>query len=205
MKLLHQQVLVALAFAIASMLSSCVTTQPQNAGANYLAGLGGPVPQHPQRLGVAEPVSYWDDDGSPGQPWILVDLNKQVAKFYRGDHVIGVAAISSGTEGRNTPPGTYKILEKKQEHYSSKYGHVEDASGRIINDDATPRSPVPPGGKYVPAAMPFWMRLTNDGIGLHQGYLPGYPASHGCIRMDRNYVPIFFKHAYVGMPVKVVR
>jgi len=189
-------------FAVA--LCSCATTQ-QPTGADYLTGLGGPVPQHPQRLGVAEPVSYWDDDGSPGQPWILVDLNRQVAKFHRGDHVIGVAAISSGTEGRNTPAGRYTILERKLDHHSTSYGHVEDASGRIVNDDATPRSAVPPGGKYVPAPMPFWMRLTWDGVGMHQGFLPGYPASHGCIRMDRNIVPKFFQNTYVGMPVTVVR
>ncbi|TLD72363.1 hypothetical protein FEM03_03125 [Phragmitibacter flavus] len=186
-------------------LSSCVTTPEPNAGADYLSGLGGQVPQNPQRLDVAEPVSYWDDDGSSGQPWVLVDLNKQVAKFHRGNHVIGVAAISSGTHGRNTPAGNYKIIEKKREHFSNLYGHVEDASGRIVNDDATPRSSVPPGGKYVPAAMPYWMRLTNTGVGMHQGFLPGYPASHGCIRMDRNIVPVFYQHAFVGMPVTVVR
>lgn len=195
-----------LTFAIFALsLTSCVTTTPQNPGADYLSGLGGQVPQNPQRLDVAAPVSYWDDDGSPGQAWVLVDLNKQVAKFHRGDHVIGVAAISSGTHGRNTPAGSYKVLEKKREHFSGSYGHVEDSSGRIINDDATPRSSVPPGGKYVPAAMPYWMRLTWDGVGMHQGFLPGYPASHGCIRMDRNMVPKFFEHAYVGMPVTVVR
>lgn len=188
----------------ALLLSSCATTT-QEVGADYLTGLGGAVPQHPERLGVAEPVSYWDDDGSSGQPWILVDLNHQVAKFYRGDHVIGVAAISSGTEARKTPAGDYKILEKDIDHESSSYGHVEDASGRMVNDDATPRSPVPPGGRYVPAPMHYFMRLTWDGVGMHQGFLPGYAASHGCIRMDRNIVPKFYENAYLGMPVKVVR
>lgn len=187
----------------AVLLSACATSQPS--GADYLAGLGGSVPQAPQQLGVAEQVSYWDDDGSTGPTWVLVDLKNQVAKFHRGNHVIGIAAISSGTEGRLTPAGNYKILEMKREHHSTSYGHVEDASGKIVNDDATPRSSVPPGGRYVPAPMPFWMRLTWDGVGMHQGYLPGYPASHGCIRMDRNIVPKFFEHAYVGMPVTVVR
>ena len=53
--------------------------------------------------------------------------------------------------------------------------------------------------------MPYWMRLTNTGVGMHQGFLPGYAASHGCIRMDKNVVRNFYHAAHVGMRVKVVR
>lgn len=185
------------------LLSSCVT--PQNAGSDYLTGLGGSVPTSPTTLGVAEHVSYWDDDGSSGNSYIVVDLKRQVAEFYRGGHVIGVAAISSGTEIRATPSGTYKILEKHKDHFSSKFGSIEDASGNVVNNDATPQTSVPPGCRYVPAPMTYFMRLTHDGVGMHQGYLPGYPASHGCIRMDRNIVTKFFANATVGMPVQVIR
>lgn len=185
------------------LLSSCVTPQP--AGDDYLAGLGGPVPVSPTTLGIAEQVSYWDDDGSSGNSYIVVDLKRQVAQFYRGGHVIGVAAISTGTEIRATPSGNYKILEKHKDHFSSKYGSIEDASGNVVNNDATPKTPVPSGCRYVPAPMTYFMRLTTDGVGMHQGYLPGYPASHGCIRMDRNIVPKFFANATVGMPVQVIR
>ena len=170
-----------------------------------------PVPQPPPPGTVTQQppswtnISYWDDDGSRGTPWMQVDLSRQVATFFRGDNPIGVAAISSGTEERATPAGEYRILEKLEEKYSTKYGHVEDSSGRVVNDDATPSSPVPPGGRYVPAPMPFWMRLTNTGVGMHQGFLPGYAASHGCIRMDKNVVQKFFRAAHVGMRVKVVR
>ncbi|MEY4483935.1 MAG: hypothetical protein RL693_1387 [Verrucomicrobiota bacterium] len=189
--------------ACAFLLSSCASTQ--TAGSDYLTGLGGPVPTAPATLGVAEQVSYWDDDGSSGNSYIVVDLKRQVAQFYRGGHVIGVAAISSGTEIRATPAGNYKILEKHKDHFSSKYGSIEDASGNVVNNDATPKTPVPPGCHYAPAPMTYFMRLTNDGVGMHQGYLPGYPASHGCIRMDRNIVPKFFENATVGMPVQVIR
>ncbi|MFZ4766527.1 MAG: L,D-transpeptidase family protein [Roseimicrobium sp.] len=185
-------------------LASCGTTSSHR-GSDYLAGLGYTPPQAPQVLGVAEHTSYWDDDGSSGSSYMVVDLRRQVAEFYRGGHVIGVAAISSGVENRRTPAGDYKILEKDIDHVSSLYGTVEDGSGKVVNIDATPRSSVPPGCRYVPAPMYFFMRLTYDGVGMHQGFLPGYPASHGCIRMDRNVVPKFFENAYVGMPVKVVR
>lgn len=198
------RVLPILAAALSLFLVSCETTNQHN-GADYLAGLGGAVPQAPQQMGVAEHVSYWDDDGTVGPQYIVVDLRRQVAEFYRSGHVIGVAAISSGTEMRATPGGEYKILEKDIDHVSSSYGLIEDSAGNVVNADATPKTPVPPGCRYVPAPMNFFMRLTWDGIGMHQGFLPGYPASHGCIRMDRNVVPKFFENSYKGMPVKVIR
>jgi lipoprotein-anchoring transpeptidase ErfK/SrfK len=190
----------------AFLLASCVSNKPQeNPGADYLAGLGNAAPQAPQSLGVAEHTSYWDDDGTSGSAYIVVDLRRQVAEFYRGGHIIGVAAISSGVENRATPAGDYKILEKDIDHKSSSYGIIEDGGGNTVNADATPKTPRPPGTRYVPAPMNFFMRITWDGVGMHEGYLPGYPASHGCIRMDRRVVPKFYENAYVGMPVKVVR
>jgi lipoprotein-anchoring transpeptidase ErfK/SrfK len=187
------------------LLASCGGTKSTKGGSDYLAGLGAAPPQAPQMLGVAEHTSYWDDDGSGGPGSIVVDLRRQVAEFYRGGRIIGVAAISSGVENRRTPAGEYKILEKDIDHCSTKYGTIEDGSGNVVNADATPSTSVPGGCHYVPAPMHYFMRLTNDGVGMHQGFLPGYPASHGCIRMDRNVVPKFYENARVGMPVKVVR
>ncbi len=132
-----------------------------------------------------------------------VDLRRQVATFYRGRNKVGVAAISSGDERHRTPDGNYRILEKLKDKYSTSYGHVEDARGRVVNRDATPRSRVPSGCRYKPAPMPYWMRLTWSGIGMHQGFLPGYAASHGCIRMDKKVVRQFYNAATVGMKVKV--
>ncbi len=191
-------------FAALSLLFLVSCQTPQPTGADYLIGLGGAAPQAPPSLGVGEQVSYWDDDGSQGPSHIVVDLNLQVARYYRGNRVIGVAAIATGKEGRNTPPGNYKIMEKDPTHKSSSYGWIEDQVHKVVNEDATPRTPVPPGCRYVPAPMPWFMRLRSDGVGMHEGYLPGYPASHGCIRMDRGVVKKFYDHAYVGMPVEVI-
>ena len=158
------------------------------------------VPEVPQA--PAGP-SYWNDTQTGGTPWIEVDLDRQLATFYRGQNKMGVAAISSGNESHRTRNGTYSILEKVLDKYSNRYGCVEDAHGTVVNNDATPGSRVPPGCRYVPAPMPYWMRLTSGGIGMHQGYLPGYPASHGCIRLDRKVAPDFYNAAHVGMKVKV--
>lgn len=202
---LKKLLLPAAALALSLLASSCKTPSSGPPGSDYLAGLGAMPPQAPQTLGVSEHTSYWDDDGSSGPSYIVVDLRRQVAEFWRAGHIIGVAAISSGVENRKTPAGDYKILEKDIDHVSSLYGTVEDAAGNVVNIDATPKSHVPPGCRYVPAPMHYFMRLTYDGVGMHQGFLPGYPASHGCIRMDRNVVPKFYENAYLGMPVKVVR
>ena len=192
--------------SLAILAASCASTKPKPvaAGSDYLTGLGGDVPTSPSRLGVTEHISYWDDDGSGGSPHIVVDLHRQVAEFYRGQKVVGVAAISSGKEGRNTPSGEYKILEKDPTHHSASYGCIYDADHHIVNDDATPKSPVPAGCHYEPAPMPWFMRIRWDGVGMHEGYLPGYPASHGCIRTDPKFVQTFYNNAYVGMPVTVV-
>jgi lipoprotein-anchoring transpeptidase ErfK/SrfK len=194
--------LIPLALAALGLLGSCVHTDPP--GTTPMGGDLAMPPQPAQPLSWAN-ISYWDDDGSTGEPWMLVDLGRQVATFYRGGNRIGAAAISSGTEERQTPAGEYRILEKLEEKYSTKYGHIEDPTGRVVNDDAMPTTPVPPGCRYVPAPMPYWMRLTSTGVGMHQGFLPGYAASHGCIRMDRNVVQKFYHAAHVGMRVKVVR
>jgi lipoprotein-anchoring transpeptidase ErfK/SrfK len=191
------------ALATALTLASCYHTRPPSQTNPPPAG--NPAAGHSLQPASWVHISFWDDDGSPGPPWMLVDLGRQVATFFRGENRIGVAAISSGTEERRTPAGEYRILEKLEEKYSTKYGHIEDSTGHVVNQDATPASPVPPGCRYVPAPMPFWMRLTSDGVGMHQGFLPGYAASHGCIRMDKNVVQRFFHAAHVGMRVKVVR
>jgi len=195
---------IQMTFAAAALcvLSSCYYAAPPMPGP---PGGNAALPVASRQPPAWNKISYWDDDGSPGAPWMLVDLGRQVATFFRGENRIGVAAISSGTEERQTPAGEYRILEKLADKYSTSYGHIEDSAGRVVNDDATPRSPVPSGCRYVPAPMPFWMRLTWGGVGMHQGFLPGYAASHGCIRMDRSVVQHFFNAAHVGMRVKVVR
>src|SRR4029450_7580752 len=68
--------------------------------------------------------------------------------------------------------------------------------------DADADMPVSPGGKFIPAPMHYFMRFTGAD-GLHAGYLPGYPASHGCVRMPQEYAIAFFNSVSVGTPVTV--
>ncbi|MBV8225714.1 MAG: L,D-transpeptidase, partial [Verrucomicrobia bacterium] len=89
------------------------------------------------------------------------------------------------------------------DHRSRSFGSVIDAYGRVVNSNATSRSYVPAGCHYRPAPMPYFMEFS-PAIGMHAGYLPGYPASHGCVRMPRDLAEQFFERVQTGTPVTVV-
>ncbi len=154
----------------------------------------------------ADRVMYqWYDDGGPGEVSLEIRLRDQIADVRRGGRDIGWCYVATGKEGRSTSPGSYKITEKIVDKHSNAYGWIENEYGEVTNDDATPRTPLQPGERYVPAPMPYWMRLTDYGIGMHVGNIPspGETASHGCIRMPEEFVPTLFDQVKVGTPVKI--
>ena len=108
----------------------------------------------------------------------VVSLSKQRITVYDADGWTLRAPVSSGQPGYDTPAGIYSIIEKEEEHYSNRY------------DDAE---------------MPFMQRITWSGIALHAGPLPGYPASHGCIRMPYEFAQRLFDITEIGMRVIVSR
>ncbi len=136
---------------------------------------------------------------------LIIDISLQRAMLYNGDIVALDYPISSGTESHPTPPGDYKILEKTKDKRSNAYGKIVDTNGDIINADASARkSKVPAGSEFVGAPMPYWMRLTWDGVGHHVGNVPRYPASHACIRGSKSVVPLVFSKVKIGTLVKIV-
>lgn len=160
----------------------------------------------PQEPSKADRVMYqWYDDGGPGAVSIEIDLSDQIATVKRGGREIGWCYVATGKEGRATRPGSYRITEKIVDKYSNRYGWIENEAGEVTNSDASPSSPVGPGERYMPAPMPYWMRLTDYGIGMHVGNIPepGSPASHGCIRMPKPFVPTLFNEVKIGTPVKI--
>ena len=148
-------------------------------------------------------ASYWDEKGSGGRPKIVIDLGAQRAYFYRGDQMVGVSIVSTGREGYNTPPGEFRVIEKDPTHVSSIYGEYVDRSGQVVmeNVDVT-KDARPRGTVFRGASMPFFLRI-HGGIGMHAGYLPGYPASHGCIRLPKDMAVRFYQNAAVGTPVVI--
>jgi lipoprotein-anchoring transpeptidase ErfK/SrfK len=140
----------------------------------------------------------------PGKVSVVIDLADQHAYLYAGGEPVLSAPISSGREGHNTAGGKYRIIEKDIDHRSSVYGAYEK-DGVIVKEDANVlKDPKPPGAYFVGAPMPYFLRIY-DGVGMHEGYLPGYPASHGCIRMPGSKAKRFFAAVKVGTPVIVRR
>ena len=189
-------------------LTACGPSGPRTSG--YMAGVGGPVhqqvsngPHHPAPA-IPDDISYWDGDGATGSPLIKIQRKEQKALFYKGGVLVGVSKISSGSEDHATRPGTYKITQKSKDHKSSLYGVFKDkTTGMTTNDNVDVRVDKPkPNEIYYAAPMPNFMRF-DGGIGMHTGYLPGYAASHGCIRMPHEMSEKFFENVSVGTPVIV--
>jgi lipoprotein-anchoring transpeptidase ErfK/SrfK len=133
---------------------------------------------------------------------VEIDLEEQTAYLVRGRQVVLATPISTGRSGHLTEAGSFRIIEKERNHFSSLYGKIVDRNGRTVVADADADMAVPRGGKFLAAPMRYFMRF-HDAIGMHAGYLPGYPASHGCVRLPEQNAIAFFNAVEVGTPVHV--
>jgi lipoprotein-anchoring transpeptidase ErfK/SrfK len=138
-----------------------------------------------------------------GRLSIAVSLRAQEAYLYSGGYRIASSRISSGREGYRTPVGHFQVIRRDEDHRSSLYGDYADDSGRVVKANVDiRRDPKPSHSHFVGAPMPYFLEFS-PGYGLHQGYLPGVPASHGCIRMPYWKARQFYNAARVGTPVMV--
>ncbi|MGA7273354.1 MAG: L,D-transpeptidase family protein [Candidatus Udaeobacter sp.] len=186
-------------FGVVLLVVGCGEDPRYSASTQYLGGTYGGAEGGPPR----DTVSYWDGDQASGSPSIKISLGEQRAYFYKGGVLVGVSQLSTGREGKNTSPGTYRIIGKDVNHASSLYGdYVDDAGNVVMPNIELGKDPKPPGAHYKGASMPYYMQIA-PGFGLHAGYLPGYPASHGCIRMPEFMAVDFFKSVSVGTPVTI--
>src|SRR6476619_5599805 len=149
------------------------------------------------------PQGYWNGDGISGSPKIIVSIADQRAYFYKGKQLVGESTVSTGKPGFGTPPGYYTVFWKDAEHVSSVFGDYVDDLGNVVKSNIDSRKDSkPPGSHYDGARMPFAM-FFRGGYAMHQGYVPPYAASHGCIRVPREMAQTFFDNAPVGTPVIV--
>jgi lipoprotein-anchoring transpeptidase ErfK/SrfK len=160
------------------------------------------------REGVARTrYSYWSDEEVSAPLRVRIDLSEQTAYFFRGDVKVGQSRVATGTAGHSTPTGSFTISQKVAAKRSTLYGRIYDAGGKVVVHDAdTRRHSIPEGGKFVGCPMPYWMRLTGSGVGMHVGPIPnpGSPASHGCVRMPREMARTLFAKASAGTRVTIV-
>ena len=131
-----------------------------------------------ERFGVAdlEPGKYlWAPEiPASGDTRIVISLSDQMGYVYRAGQLVGVTTVSSGKEGADTPTGVFPILQKNKDHRSNKYNS---------------------------APMPYMQRLNWYGVALHGGHNPGYPASHGCVRLPMKFAAKLFQLTRTGTPV----
>lgn len=138
-----------------------------------------------------------------GKASVVVSLSRQEAVLLRGGEEVAVSRISTGREGHDTPTGRFSVIRKDQDHRSSLYGDFVDDSGRVVKANVDTRKQSRPAGThFVGAPMPYFVEF-KPGFGLHAGHLPGYPASHGCVRMPYWRARQFFNAVHIGTPVTV--
>ena len=118
-----------------------------------------------------------DDDLSLGEISVVINRTSQIAFVYRGMTLVAVSSVSTGKPGKRTPLGDFTVLQKKIWHRSNLYSN---------------------------APMPYMQRLTWDGIALHAGVNPGYPASHGCIRLPNGFAQLLYGVTKMGAAVAVI-
>ena len=191
---------VILCVGLISLIAGCGEDTRYSGNTQYLGGgVYGGAPSGPPR----DTVSYWDGDSVSGNPSVKISLGEQRAYFYKSGVLVGVSQLSTGREGLNTPLGNFKIIQKDKDHASTLFGDYVDSAGNVVkpNVDVT-KDPKPPGTHFRGTPMPYFMRIVS-GTGMHAGYLPGYPASHGCIRMPEFMAENFFKSVSVGTPVTI--
>lgn len=146
---------------------------------------------------------------NPDNSTVVVSISQQRAflKIRGTDSVYIDTPISSGKRSGSTPTGEFTVLQKDADHRSSIYGdYVDRRSGRTVRSGISLKvDSAPAGTKYLGAPMKFFCRLTWNGVGMHVGILPGYPASHGCIRLPSDIAPLIYQKVKIGTPVSVVQ
>jgi lipoprotein-anchoring transpeptidase ErfK/SrfK len=149
------------------------------------------------------PAGWWNDDDASGSAKIVVHIGEQKAYFYKGKRVVGETTVSTGKPGFSTPPGHYTVLSKDAGHVSTVFGDYVDDYGNVVRSNVDSRKDARPKGSHFDGArMPYAM-FFRGGYAMHQGYVPPFAASHGCIRLPGQMAVRFFENAPVGTPVTV--
>lgn len=137
---------------------------------------------------------------------VHICLPQQRGRLYVDGKVAADWPVSTGVDGRETPTGSYTIIEKKKDYASNLYGNIKNAAGKTVkhNADVT-KDPIPEGGRFVGSPMPNWQRLTWDGLGMHTGKVQaGKRLSHGCIRTPNAMASELFSITGMGTRVYVM-
>jgi lipoprotein-anchoring transpeptidase ErfK/SrfK len=200
---------------LALLLGAALLALPARADNSWFSSTHASHPDYPKG-----PVSrnYSQDDRIRYQLWpytwnpnpdepithITINIAQQMVYVYQGDHLAAKSPVTTGKPGHETPTGHFSIIRKDINHKSNLYGLIVDDHGQVVDDNADTTKKLGPGQVYDQADMPYYMRLREDGTGMHGGYMPGYPASHGCIRLPFAFAELLYSNVSTGTPVDIV-
>ena len=159
---------------------------------------------------VRQPVFHVDQDRydalKPADARISIDLATQKARLLdRHGEVAVETDVSTGKPGHETPTGTFRIMEKIEEKRSTLYGRYKDSKSGVDLGSTLDHPKPPKDAIYEGYSMPYWMRLTHDGVGMHVGQVvPGEAVSFGCVRVPATVQPLLFAKAKVGTRVEIL-
>ena len=149
------------------------------------------------------------DQATPGNVSVYVSLGKQRAYLKVGDEVGIDTPISSGKRAGMTPKGRFVVVQKDPDHKSSLYGAFVDKNDMIVRAGVSAKIDSAPSGTHFKGAPMKWFMRFGEALqsqraeGMHVGILPGYPASHGCVRLPEKIAPIIYGKVSVGTPVTI--
>ncbi|MBK1642131.1 hypothetical protein CKO12_09630 [Chromatium okenii] len=191
----------------AAPVPSEVAAQPSEAATPATTVLADAAPEEPIKEVKLAPSALFEWNGNGRRvSRITIDTDKQKARFYAGNDELGWSMVATGVANYPTPTGQFNVIEKVENKRSNLYGKVLSRRGSVIRTNAKMgRDSIPAGSRFEGAHMPFFMRLTGDGVGLHAGPIPnpGSPASHGCIRLPSKLAPVLFNHVSIGTEVAI--
>jgi lipoprotein-anchoring transpeptidase ErfK/SrfK len=201
---LMRNIPVALACMAMLMLGACASYDGRlNSSATQYLGTDGSIVTRTSTASLADRISYWAGESASGPAHIVISIPEQKLFYYKGGKLVGISAVSTGREGHDSPVGNFKVQKKEKEHASNLYGDFVDASGTAVVKNVTYKVDVPPPGTHFQGSSMQWFMQFAPGVGMHKGFLPGVPDSHGCIRLPERMAKIFYDVTPLGTPVTV--
>jgi lipoprotein-anchoring transpeptidase ErfK/SrfK len=143
------------------------------------------------------------DTMTPDNSHVLISIAHQRVYLMVGDEIGLDSPISTGKAGHETPAGKFTVQEKDPNHQSSLYGSFFDRNNRVVRAGVSLHIDSAPSGTHFAGAPMQWFCRFHDAVGMHVGILPGYPASHGCVRLPADIAPLIYAKVKVGTHVDV--
>jgi lipoprotein-anchoring transpeptidase ErfK/SrfK len=144
------------------------------------------------------------EQAQPETTRIVVSLGRQRAYLYAGDEVAIDTPVSTGKRRGQTPTGDFAVMEKSAAQLSNRHGDFVDAAGNVVRHGVSTRiDPAPSGTAFRVAPAEYYLKLDNDGLALHAGRLPGYPAADTAVRLPADIASLVFQRVREGTPVRI--